>query len=78
MNGFQYQIESYWLSKRKQILRSLGQVTGQKLFPETIIHKIFEPNDSFHMKQGTTGKVQFHIFKRVLLVLTKHSFCEED
>ena len=28
----------------------LGQVRSKKLFPETIIHKIFETNSSFHVK----------------------------
>ena len=28
----------------------LGRVRGKKLLPETIIHKAFETNCSFHMK----------------------------
>ena len=44
----------------------------------TIIPKIFEINSSFHVKQHTTGKVQFLFFWRFLLVLTKFSFQERD
>ena len=44
----------------------------------TTIHKIFETNSSFHVKQCTTGKVQFLFFSSFLLVLTKFSFWEED
>ena len=40
------------------------QVRSKKLFPETIIHEIFETNSSFHMKQRNTGKVQFQFFSR--------------
>ena len=36
----------------------------------TIIHKIFETNSDFHVKQGTKGKGQFLFFRRFLLVLT--------
>ena len=43
-----------------------------------IIHKIFETNYSFHVKQRATAKVQFLFFGRFLLVLTKFSFWEED
>ena len=42
------------------------------------LHKIFEKNSSFHVKLRTTGKVQFLFLKRLLLVLTKFSFREED
>ena len=44
----------------------------------TIIHKIFETNSSFHVKQRTTGKVYFLFFKRFLLVSTKFSFWQAD
>ena len=43
----------------------------------TTIHKIFETNSSFHVKQRTTGKVQFLFFSSFLLVSTKFSFWEE-
>ena len=43
----------------------------------TTIHKIFETNSSFHVKQRTTGKLQL-LFSSFLLVLTKFSFWEED
>ena len=38
-------------------------------FPDAIIHKIFETNSSFHVKQHPTGKVHILFFKRFLLVL---------
>ena len=43
-----------------------------------IIHKIFETNSSFHVKQRTTGKVQLLFFRRFCLVLIKFLFQEED
>ena len=46
--------------------------------PATTIHRTFEINASFHLKQRTTGKVQFLFFGSFLLVLTKFSFWEED
>ena len=44
----------------------------------TTIHKIFETRSSFHVKQRTTGKVQFPFFNSFLLVLAKFSFWEVD
>ena len=44
----------------------------------TIIHKIFETNSSFHVKQRTTGNIRFLFFRKFMLVLTKLSFWEED
>ena len=44
----------------------------------TIIHKVLETNSSFHVKERTTGKVQFLFFREFLLLLTKFSFWEED
>ena len=38
------------------------------------IHQIFETSSSFHVKQCTTGKVQFLLFRRFLLEPTKFSF----
>ena len=34
-----------------------GEVEFKKKLPETMTHKIFETNSSFHVKQCTTGKV---------------------
>ena len=51
-------------------------ITGD--FNATTIHRIFKTNSSFHVKQGTTGKVQFLFFSSFLIVLTKFSFWEED
>ena len=47
-------------------------------FEPTSIHKIFETKYSFHVKQRTTGKVQFLFFSSFLLVLTKFPFWDED
>ena len=44
----------------------------------TIIRKIFETNLSFHVKYRTTEKVQFLLFRKFLLALTKFSFQNED
>ena len=33
------------------------QVRSKNMFPETIIHKIFKTNSSFHVKKRATGKV---------------------
>ena len=44
----------------------------------TTIHRIFETKSNFHVKQRTTGKVQFLFFSSFLLVLTKFLFWEED
>ena len=52
----------------------LGKVAIKKQFPEKIIQKIAETKSSFHVKQGTTGKVQFQFLKSFLVVLTKLSF----
>ena len=35
----------------------LEQVRIKNKFPETIIHKLFENNSSFHVQKRTTGKV---------------------
>ena len=53
--------------KKIKFERVWGRLRSKKMFPETIIYKIFGRNSSFHMKQGTTGKV-----------LIKFSFWEED
>ena len=37
----------------------------------TIIHKMFETNFSFHVKDRTTGKVVISVFQEFLLVLTR-------
>ena len=42
---------------KKLSLKRFGRLKIKIFFPETIIHKIFETNSSFHMKLGTTGKV---------------------
>ena len=40
-------------------------------FRPTIIHKMFETNSSFYVKDRTTGKVLVSVFQEFLLVLTK-------
>ena len=63
------QIKGSWASQK------------QKMFLETVIHKIFETNlceiISFHVKQRIMGKVQFILFRRFLLILKKFSFREK-
>ena len=44
----------------------------------TSMDKIFEKNSSFHVKKYTTGKVRFLFSRKLLLVLTKFYFWEED
>ena len=44
----------------------------------TTTNKIFEKISSFHLKQDTTGKVQFLFSQSLLIELTKFSFWEED
>lgn len=44
----------------------------------TTMDKIFETISSFHVKQCTSAKVQFLIFRKSLLVLTKFSLREEE
>ena len=40
-----------------QILMDVERVRIKKLFPKTVIHKIFEKTLNFHVKQHTTGEV---------------------
>ena len=56
--------------KWNQVWRGLGQFRIKKLFPGTIIHKIFETNSSFHVKYWNMGKFWFLLFSRFLLVST--------
>ena len=62
------------LRNRAGSVLSTGRKYVVRLLEATIIHKIFETNSSFHVKQRTPGKVQFLFFRRFLLVLTKFSF----
>ena len=52
----------------------MGQVRNKQLFAETIIDKILEANSRFHVKELTTGKVQFLFFRRFLQLLAIFSF----
>ena len=49
------------------------QDRNKNVFPETIVHKIFQTNSGFNVKEPTTGKVQRLFFKRFLLVQAKLS-----
>ena len=42
------------------------------------MEKIFETNSSFHVKQHTTGKVQFLFSRSLLLVLINFPFGEKE
>ena len=44
----------------------------------TIMDKIFETNSSSHVKQHTTGKVQFSFFRSFFQALMKFYFWAED
>ena len=52
-------------------------ITSYTIF-STSTDKTFEKNSSFHVKQRTTGKVQFLFSRGILLALTKSSFWEKD
>ena len=60
------------MSKKLSLKGSGGELESKETFPQTITHKIFETNSSFHL--NTTGKVWFLFFKSLLLLLTKLSF----
>ena len=47
------------------------QVTNKRRVPERTSHKILETKSIFHLKEHTTGKVQFLFFNKILLELTK-------
>ena len=49
--------------------RIWGWVRSKKVFPATILHKIFQTNSSFHVKWCTTGKVYFLLFCRNIVTL---------
>ena len=57
-----------------KMLKRLGGNRMRFFFPETITHKIFETNSSFHVKKGTTGKASFQFSKSIPLLLGKLSF----
>ena len=53
----------------------MGWVKSKKIFPETIIYKIFETNSC---KIAHYRKSLVYVFKRFLLLLRKYSFLQED
>ena len=78
-------LKSFFLTLRElpklstnQILMGVGRVRIKKLFPKTVIHKIFEKTPSFHVKQHTTGEVQFLFLWRFSLVMAKFLFLGEE
>ena len=66
------------LRNRAGSVLSTGRKYVMRLLEATIIHKIFETNSSFHVKWRTMIKVQFLLFKNLLLMPTKFSFLQED
>ena len=64
---------SYKNCQTNQIWRTLGRARNKKLSQEPLIHKLFETNSIFHMKQHTTVVVT-----KFLLVVTKFSCHKED
>ena len=63
---------------RDSLIVYIKTKTFGKNVETTTIHRIFEANSSFHVKQHTTGKVQFLFCNSFLLVLAKFSFWKED
>ena len=61
---------SYQNYQKKTTLKGSGATQNQNMFPETISHKKFETNSSFHMKQRTRE----NFFGTFLLVFTKFLF----
>ena len=49
----------------------MRRVRGKKLFPETIIHKIFEANSCCLVKWSTTGEVKFLLIKEFFASINK-------
>ena len=54
--------KSYKNCKWNKLWSSLMSARSKKLFPETIIHKIFETNSSFHVKHWNMRKLEFLFF----------------
>ena len=54
------------------------RIRVKKWFRETMSHKIFETNSSFHIKQRTTQKLELLFCARFMLVLSKFSCFLED
>ena len=67
-------VNSMGNKKRRRHKKDSVQEVDERI--ATTIHKIFETNSSFHVKQHIMGKVQFLFFSSFLLVLTKYSFWE--
>ena len=50
LNCFNFRLKALELPKMSNKLRGLGRFRIKKRFLETITHKIYEPNCSFHVK----------------------------
>ena len=68
----------YQNSQKHKICLGLGRIRSKKTFSETIVHKIFETNSSFNVKEHNTGKVQVLLFRSFFLVLTKFSLISQN
>ena len=68
------------LMAQKFLYKKIKGTAAVKLYKKisTTMGKIFEKNSSFHVKERTTGKVQFAFSISLLLVLLKFSFWEKD
>ena len=59
-------------------MESSGARQKQKIVSRDIIHKVFETNCSFDVKQQNTGVFLFLFFTSFSLVSAMSSFWEED
>ena len=55
----------------------LGGVASKKLFPETIIHKIFVTNSSFYVKYVDYGKSSISVFQEIFTSTNKIFILQE-
>ena len=62
----------------KSNLKWCGRVRGKKLFPETMIYKIFETNSSFSCEIALYGKSSISALQDIFAILTKYSSWDED
>ena len=65
--------------RRLNFERGWGKLELKNVSRDNLSKNITNPNPSFHVKQRTTGKVDFLFFKSFFFVLlTKPSFCQGD
>ena len=71
-------VSSEYSVKGRKVTKIVKQIRFEGAWRKLeTMDKKFETNSSFHVKQRTTGKVQFLSFRSFLLVLKKFSFWEE-